>query len=766
MFRPQDGVMVETSTNWALFDPIIPLGVFAVGSDDSAVKVGNGIDVWSDLSYLGSSAIQGKSVQSSRDPANNEILVFCDAENKWVYRLQGCADTVTAWESSSTVFPTFTLLVEIDDSTTIPTGRFKIADGATSFPTLPWYGGNIDTGGLLYGESIEWNGSVFNGTTYLKPSELQSAEFPTGKFHRDDGTWATISDSYVEGPTVAINGNIPVFNGITGHILSDSGVNLSEIPATDGCTGDTWQINNGVKLVDVSGELHVKDDSDAYSNIRCESLYSTTATFDSIVLGGVPTEPTSISLTADGTYVYVDGGKLISVNNDGHGCGFDADTLDSYHANQFATLEYISGTFPTASLTTVVDNFVSFATTDGLQLSDSGYNAASFATILHTQFASTVILDHEIGSTYTTLQHWVNAIQSSGRVSGGVITAHSPADGTIDISALTGFIKLTDSAIGEVEFFDLPASTSISLTDDTTNYIYVEYNSGTPRIQVTTDRSTIRYTDQFNLGRAFRKGTDVEVLTSGINLYNRSRLTHEKWIDTFGGVSYASGLTTSCTGLKPAITAGVLYAGSNKITVDAIDCNVSDTFTYFYTSDSGSTWTEVATNTLNNTQYNDITTGLATLDNNQYGIHWIYVCSEGDMYVLYGKDTYTLTEAQAVSGPTSPIPNYLAQWAKLAAKVIIAKSATSVYSITSAWSTAFPVQNPGAHNDLAGLQGGTTDQYYHLTATQFASTPMYWGELSTTPATYKSSDMYWNTGDSSLKIFIGSGVGWKTITTT
>lgn len=733
MFRPQDGVMVETSTNWALFDPIIPLGVFAVGSDDSAVKVGNGIDVWSDLSYLGSSAIQGKSVQSSRDPANNEILVYCDAENKWVYRLQGCMEYETSWYMSTSVFPTFTMLIELSESTFIPTGRFKISDGVTSFPTLPWYGGNIDTSTLEYGNSIEWNGSQFSSTVYLKPDELQSAAFPTGKFHRDDGTWAAVSENYVEGPTVAVNGNIPVFNGTTGHILSDSGVNLSEIPATDGCTGDTWQINNGVKLIDVSGELHVKDAADAYSDVRCESLYSSTATFDSIVLGGVPTEPTSVSLTADGTYIYVDGGKIVDVNHDGHGCGFDADTLDSYHANQFATMEYIE------------DNFASTS---------------------HTQFASTVTLAYKTGSTYTTLQHWTNAIQSSGRVSGGVITEHAPADGTIDVSALTGFIKLTDSAIGEVEFFDLSASTSIALTDNATNYIYVEYNSGTPRIQVTTNRSTIRYTDQFNLGRAFRKGTEVEVLTSGINLYNRSRLTHEKWIDTFGGVSYASGLTTSCTGLKPAITAGVLYAGSNKITVDAIDCNVSDTFTYFYTSDSGSTWTEVATNTLNNTQYNDITTGLTTLSVNKYSVNWIYVCPEGEMYVLYGKGDYTLSQAQAAT-VTSPIPNYLNQWAKLAAKIIIAKSATSVYSITMAWSTQFPVQNPGDHNSLASLQGGTTDQYYHLTSTEYNTTiPKYYGELASLPATYKPGDEYWDTsGSGELKKYISTSIGWKTITT-
>lgn len=338
------------------------------------------------------------------------------------------------------------------------------------------------------------------------------------------------------------------------------------------------------------------------------------------------------------------------------------------------------------------------------------------------QDASTINFLELGDATYGNLQDWMNIVQSGGRISGGALSAHSPANGTVDISAFKGFVKVTDSDIAETRFFDLVAQSGVALTDNQTNYIYIEYNAGNPRVVVTTDRSTIRQTDQFTLGRAFRNGTSVEVLQSGINVFNRARKIHERWIDTFGGLSYASGILTSCTGLKPAITAGVLYAGSNKLPIDALDCNTTGTFGAYYYNPTTASWVFTTGNTaLSATQYNNTSTGtgLANLSANRYAVHWLYVCPEGEVYVLFGQSDYTLANAQAAAAPAL-VPNYLSQWAKLASKIIIARNAATVYSITQAWATQFPVQSTAEHNDLTGLQGGTTDQYYHVTAAQSA----------------------------------------------
>ena len=70
------------------------------------------------------------------------------------------------------------MLVETNDITSIPTGRFKIADGATAFPTLPWYGADFDTTLWSAGESIEYNGTYFEPATYIKSTQLQAATSP------------------------------------------------------------------------------------------------------------------------------------------------------------------------------------------------------------------------------------------------------------------------------------------------------------------------------------------------------------------------------------------------------------------------------------------------------------------------------------------------------------------------------------------------------------------------------------------------------------
>jgi hypothetical protein len=391
------------------------------------------------------------------------------------------------------------------------------------------------------------------------------------------------------------------------------------------------------------------------------------------------------------------------------------------------------------------------ATGSGVQVQDSG-----------TLLTSLALNPAVLGSpTLTTLQDFLNGTGSGGRIYGGVIT--SAGSGLVNISALKGFIVIADYSLGvdapaAIKFFDLAAQTNwggsgtgTTLSTDNINYIYVDYNAGTPVVKCTTDRSTIRETDQFTLGRVFKiDASTVEVLVSGVNLYDRVRLTHEKWIDTFGGLSYANGMDVSTTagsggttpnlGPRPAFTAGTFYAGSNKIPISAVDCNAGGTFTKFYYNPTTAAWVKTAGLTqLDNVNYNNTSTGtgLTALTTNRYGVHWLYICPENEMCLLLGQGDYTLAQAQAATVP-SLLPNYLSQWCKLAAKIIVQKSSTSAYQIVSAWTTSFPVTQPTDHNSLTGLQGGTTGEYYHLKAAQVGS----WAAFSPSPA--------WGTADPTI----------------
>jgi hypothetical protein len=140
-------------------------------------------------------------------------------------------------------------------------------------------------------------------------------------------------------------------------------------------------------------------------------------------------------------------------------------------------------------------------------------------------------------------------------------------------------------------------------------------------------------------------------------------------------------------------------------------------------------------------------TGLGTVASNRYGVHWIYVCPEGEMYILYGKGNYTLTEATSATVITTPNMPYLFTWAKLAAKVIVT-GAGVVYSVTQAWSTQFPVSTVPTHNQLSGLDYGSAGH------TGFAPTDG-WTAISTFVRQPASTSTITLTGDQSAAVKVG-----------
>jgi len=176
--------------------------------------------------------------------------------------------------------------------------------------------------------------------------------------------------------------------------------------------------------------------------------------------------------------------------------------------------------------------------------------------------AQDVTVPGGIGSpSYNDLQDYLNTVQSSGRINGMVLTAHSPADGTLDISAGTGIIKTTN-ALGATTVFFAYTGGTVSLTDNALNYIYLDYNGGTLLVRATTDRTVIHEYDQFTIGRCYREGTDAsDITSSGTNIYNEFRRIHNRLVKRYG-FAWASGSALSEAGTRGlAVTAGVWYMG-------------------------------------------------------------------------------------------------------------------------------------------------------------------------------------------------------------
>ncbi len=168
-------------------------------------------------------------------------------------------------------------------------------------------------------------------------------------------------------------------------------------------------------------------------------------------------------------------------------------------------------------------------------------------------------------ATYDDVQDYINFFGDRTLLSGGDITDNG--DGTVAVASLTGWCAISNSETAVGKFFDYAGGNTSALTDLTTNYIYLDYNGGTPQLVVSTSILTHGFKlDHIHVGTAFRDGTETHfhkptnfelALGATVDMHHQEEdLVHR-----------VDGLITTETGTRNlSITAGVLYEGLNRHT--------------------------------------------------------------------------------------------------------------------------------------------------------------------------------------------------------
>jgi hypothetical protein len=352
------------------------------------------------------------------------------------------------------------------------------------------------------------------------------------------------------------------------------------------------------------------------------------------------------------------------------------------------------------------------------ELDELGFNIPTGRTyrvngVQHTQNASTIIIPTGIGtSTYDDLQDYLNLAQASGRLTGGVLTAHAGPDGTLDISEMEGMIHTANTLGSPLIYFKKAAVASISLTDNAVNFIWITYTApgGVPTL--TYSANAARPTDDYNVfvvGRAWRSGNTVEPITTGQNIYNMWGRQHDRLMTKYGNMDRASGAVISAhaTPLRLQADAGVWFFANARIDTAAVD-----KFHVWYKTGGGA-WTESAELTLFSDVFDGGTskvyenyqngTSLGALGANAYGVYWIFICPRGEMYAVLGTSSYSnIGNAQAATIPAS-LPPYCVNWARLVGRVIIKKTAAAFYSVESVWTTTFTLSTVVDHASTSNL---------------------------------------------------------------
>ena len=300
------------------------------------------------------------------------------------------------------------------------------------------------------------------------------------------------------------------------------------------------------------------------------------------------------------------------------------------------------------------------------------------------------------------LQDYLNSTQASGKISGGGFTDNT--DGTMTVALGAGLIRSANDALDEVEFFSWIENDNVTLTDESTNYIIVTHGSP-PVVSATVTKTDGNNRNVILLGKVFREATVLHMVEAGMLITEVAKNVLTYLTQVHGEVVRASGYAVAESGERYLTTTnGVLFGGLTRITTTGIDTTGADTFeTYYYDGDLGTpAWVEGTASQIDNANWNDVATGLDTLTSNRYGVHWVYGDPDGHLMVVYGQGDYTLINAN-LANPPSSLPDHVADFGFLAAKIVVQEGEANLYSIESAYDTLFTPGGAADHGELAGL---------------------------------------------------------------
>lgn len=304
---------------------------------------------------------------------------------------------------------------------------------------------------------------------------------------------------------------------------------------------------------------------------------------------------------------------------------------------------------------------------------------------------------------------------SAGTLSEPAITV-TGSGSTVDVGSVKAVLFSLPGWLGDYKEYVIPAATGLALTDNSANYVVVNYNAGSPVYQVITNPALITNSDIVGACLLWRAGTEVHFQAINWGLSTASR-TNRRLVQT-NRYQRASGLALGeSTGRIITLSAGNVWYGVTEIIEGAVTSASNNADFYYHVA---GVWTKTTLSTYNNLQY-DNGTALQTLGGGKYAVNWVYRYLDGaglpKLAYLMGGGDYSLAQAQTSASPTPP--PILSTMAILVGRIIVQKSAVTAAQIDSAFTITFSSTTVTDHNDLANLQGGTTNEYYHLTSAAY-----------------------------------------------
>lgn len=291
---------------------------------------------------------------------------------------------------------------------------------------------------------------------------------------------------------------------------------------------------------------------------------------------------------------------------------------------------------------------------------------------------------------------------------------------------------------GIPEVFTVPQA-SFTASDDSVNYLYVDYNNGTPVYMLTSDVSLINESNTIPVNTMLASNGYLHLshwdrLADGLPNKLHRRFVKTQRYARESGLILSTGVVIGPTGLNSVnISSGIVWRGARSFDLGQVNSSgTNDSIWYFFYTTATGTWTDGFQGpSYNFTQYDGRVTGLISMSNQgnkiRHNINWVYRGIEDHnhgYYVLSDKQYDDLPSAIAETKiPTiSPL---ISSHAMLVGRIICRNGTTAPVWIEGAFDSTFVGTTINDHNSLGNLQGGAAGEYYHLTNNQYSSLPVF-----------------------------------------
>lgn len=309
------------------------------------------------------------------------------------------------------------------------------------------------------------------------------------------------------------------------------------------------------------------------------------------------------------------------------------------------------------------------------------------------------------------MQQMHNVMHSTGIVASADFLFVDNGDGTINIGTGTAFVRSSNSPTANLYHFNFAGQNNIALTNNSNNWVYLDYNAGSPAISVSTTKST-DFHSKVLLGQVYRKSTVLHKAQYARQVVgDHSSIMSQAMQDAMPfmrSMENGGGILTETGTRKVAVSAFNGWHGLQAVSIPSIDTNTSGSFSYYY---NRAAWVEVTAQTqFSNSQWDNAGT-LTALTAGYYRCDWVYRETDGDLVLIYGNAEHaTLASAKAELRP-STVPDELEGHAILVGKIITQQGATNSELVLSAWTDQLDSTDITSHGDLANLTADDHLQY-------------------------------------------------------